>query len=323
MRRIKRNTIYIQRKRLSENLSHNTTFWNDINSINHANTSLPDMVDNAHGSSEISKVFHEKYKSLYTSVPTSDAELNVINELVSNGIANDTTCNPFTNCYVSPFIIDICIGKLKRGKSDGDIGFNSNHLIYGGHRLRVFLSLLFNAMIIHGHYPTQLLKSTIVSIPKDKTASLSNSDNYRGISMFNSIHKLFDYVIIEICGDGLSTSDMQYGYKNNHSTTMCTMILKEILHHYIDGNSNVYCCLLDASKAFDRINYGQLFHCLLGRNIPLCIIRLIIDSYVRQVSRISWGSYLSGYFSLSNGVKQGGVLSPILFTIYVDQLLID
>ena len=44
----------------------------------------------------------------------------------------------------------------------------------------------------HGHYPSELLQSTIVSIPKDKTASLSNSDNYRGISVFNSIHKLFD-----------------------------------------------------------------------------------------------------------------------------------
>ena len=74
----------------------------------------------------------------------------------------------------------------------------------------MLLSLLLNALIIDGHYPSELLKSTIVSIPKDKTASLSNSDNYRGISMFNSIHKLFDNVIIEICGDSLSTTDMQY-----------------------------------------------------------------------------------------------------------------
>ena len=65
-------------------------------------------------------------------------------------------------------------------------------------------------MIVYGHYPSELLKSTIVSIPKDKTASFSNSDNYRGISMFNSIHILFDYVLIDICGDSLSTSDIGY-----------------------------------------------------------------------------------------------------------------
>ena len=79
--------------------------------------------------------------------------------------------------------------------------------------------------------------------------------------MFNSIQKIFHYVIIiiDLSDDSLSTSDMQYGYKNNHSTTMCTVILKEVIHHYINGNSNVYCCLLDASKAFDKIHYGSYF----------------------------------------------------------------
>ena len=122
-------------------------------------------------------------------------------------------------------------------------------------------------MLLHGHYPSELLKSTIVSIPKDKTASLCKSENYRGISMFNSIHKLFDYVIIDLCGNTLCTSDMQYGFKNNHSTNMCTLILKEVVHHYIEGGSNVYACLLDASKAFDKINHGKLFRCLLYRRV--------------------------------------------------------
>ena len=148
---------------------------------------------------------------------------------------------------------------LKRGKSDGHIGLKSNHSAHGWRSTRVLLSLLFNAMIVHEHYPSELLKSTIVSIPKDKTASLSNSDNYRGISMYNRIQKIFHYVIIDLSDDSLSTSDMQYGYKNNHSTIMCTVILKEVIHHYMNGNSNVYCCLLDASKAFDKIHYGSYF----------------------------------------------------------------
>ena len=105
--------------------------------------------------------------------------------------------------------------------------------------------------------------------------------------MFNSIHKLFDYVIIDICGDSLSTSDIQYGYRNNHSTTMTCTTSDEVIHHYINGNSNVYCCLLDASKAFDKINYGKLFFTLLQRNVNVYCIRLIVDSYVRQVSRVS------------------------------------
>ena len=51
----------------------------------------------------------------------------------------------------------------------------------------MFLSLLFNYMIVYGHTPRDLLASTIISIPNDMRASLCNSDNYRGISLFNAI----------------------------------------------------------------------------------------------------------------------------------------
>ena len=75
-------------------------------------------------------------------------------------------------------------------------------------------------MIINGYYPKELVKSTIISIPKDKSASLSKSTNYRGISLFNSINKCcLILFIIDLCGDTLSTSDMQFGYKPNHSTS--------------------------------------------------------------------------------------------------------
>lgn len=231
-------------------------------------------------------------------------------------------CMSSIDCLITPHVIQSCMLKLNRDKSDGNLGFNSNHLINGGHRLHVMLSMLFNSMLVHGYYPSILLKSTIISIPKDRTASLSDSNNYRGISLFNSISKLYDYVMIELCGDELMSSDMQFAYKSNHSTTLCTDIFKEVIDCYIRGNSNVYCCLLDASKAFDKVHYGKLFNVLLEKSISPLIIRLIVNSYLRQESRASWGSHMSNYFSLLNGVKQGGVISAILFTLYIDGLLL-
>ena len=74
------------------------------------------------------------------------------------------------------------------------------------------LSMLFNEMLYHGYYPSDLLKSTIVCISKEKSASLSNSDNYRGIAVFNYINKLNNYVHIDLCGDQLVTGDMQDAY---------------------------------------------------------------------------------------------------------------
>ena len=68
---------------------------------------------------------------------------------------------------------------------------------------------------------------------------------------------------------------MQFGYKNGHSTLMCTLIYKEIINQYINNGSDEYICLLDASKAFDCVHYGQLFKILLSKKSPILIIRLI------------------------------------------------
>ena len=79
-------------------------------------------------------------------------------------------------------------------------------------------------------------------------------------------------------------------------------------------------CSLDATKAFDRVNYVKLFNLLLERNLPGVIIRLLFDSYSRQFVYTRWNSALSDPIPMENGVKQGGVLSPILFCIYFDEL---
>ena len=96
----------------------------------------------------------------------------------------------------------------------------------------------------------------------------------------------------------------------------------ETLQYYRNSGSNVFSCLLDASKAFDRVHYGKLFNILLSKKLPICIIRMLLDCYVRQESRASWSSYYTDYFTMSNGVKQGRVLFAILFTLYLDKLLI-
>ena len=158
--------------------------------------------------------------------------------------------------------------------------------------MHILLSMLFQSMLIHGYNANDLVLSSIISIPKDIRSSLSSSDNYRGISLFNGICKLFDYVIMHTCNDYLYTSDMQFGFKPQYSTTMCSLVYHEIINHYMSNNSNVYSCLLDASKAFDKVHYGKLFHILLNRKVPFCIIRLLMDSFERQRARVMWNSHV-------------------------------
>ena len=157
---------------------------------------LPDIVDNASTVEDITNVFKEKYKEIYTSVPTDDMELETISQDINNLVLTSSNND---SCYITPSIVMSCITSLKSSKSHGE---------------------------------------------------------------------LFDYVIIDLCGDTLLTSEMQFGFKPKHSTTLCTTVLKEIINYYVRRNSNIYCCFLYASKAFDIIHFGKLFKTLISKKSP-------------------------------------------------------
>ena len=143
-----------------------------------------------------------------------------------------------------------------------------------------------------------------MSIPKDNRfqKSLSGSDNYRGISLFNSLSKLFDHIIL-----------LKYNFNN-----IMHAFYKEVIDHYMNNGSTVYSCFLDTSKAFDRVHYCKL----LSKNIPKIVVRLYFDSYMRQKACVSWDNIKTSYFSMSNGVKQGGVISSF-FSLYIGPLLLE
>ena len=104
----------------------------------------------------------------------------------------------------------------------------------------------------------------------------------------------------------------------NYSVHFCTQQNHTVL---FEPKSEVYCILLDASKAFDNVHYIKLFKLLQKKGLCPVIIRFLIKMYTCQKLRIKWGNELSPEIPVSNGVKQGGVLSPILFCIYIDKLL--
>ena len=119
------------------------------------------------------------------------------------------------------------------------------------------------ALIVHGCVTDDLSVSTVLPIPKGKNLNYSDSANYRGIALSSIFGKIFDAYILTKYDELLAASNLQFGFKSGYSTSMCTMILKETLEHYRRNGTTVYCTMLDATKAFDRVEYCKLVRLLL------------------------------------------------------------
>ena len=114
-------------------------------------------------------------------------------------------------------------------------------------------------MLRHGHSPKGMLMGTMVPLPKGRWNDLSNSKNFRALTISSLLGKLLDNVILDIESQKLKTNDLQFGYKGGLSTTTCTTMITETISYFVNKGSNVYGLVLDATKAFDRINYCKLF----------------------------------------------------------------
>ena len=77
---------------------------------------------------------------------------------------------------------------------------------------------------------------------------------------------------------------------------MCTCMVQETLSYFVHEKSNVYGLVLDASKAFDRVNYVKLFRIMLKKGVCPLICNLLLDMYVNQRIRLRWNDVYSDFF---------------------------
>ena len=212
------------------------------------------------------------------------------------------------------------INNMERGKACALDGIFAEHLLYAGDRLPVLLTLLFNMCILHGYLPPQMISTVLIPIIKNKSGDVTDKGNYRPIALSSVISKVFEHIILDRIESFLYTTNNQFGFKAKHATDQCLYLLKEVIDYYKSHNSPMFICFMDASKAFDRVNHWTLFKKLILRGVPLIFIRLIVHWYRSQHVCVKWGSVVSSNFTVLNGVRQGGILSPWFFNIYIDDL---
>ena len=108
---------------------------------------------------------------------------------------------------------------------------------------------------------------------------------------------------------------------NGHSTSLCTNVLKQTVEYYISRGSYIFTCFfLDFQKAFDKVNYSKLFLKLLDNGVNSKIVSILAVWYTNKVCYVRWQNVVSSSFNMCDGTRQGGVLSPYLFTRYIRDL---
>ena len=275
--------------------------------------SVPGMIDGISVDTEMH--FAKLYGELYDSVKDRDRLISVkqfLSKFVDPSSLKDIV-------KITPALIKEAISRIKNNKSDPVFDFTSNCLKNAPSILFNQLSSLFRYYLIHGHTSELLMKSTLIPIPKDKLGDACSGENYRPIAISSMILKIFDWVVL-LLFEELRTDELQFGFQQKTSANMCTWLVAETIDYFQRNGSEVYACVMDLSKAFDRIKHSALFWKLPKKGMPPVYVRLLLVTYEKQKANVRWNNVLSETFSVNNGVKQGALLSPILFCVYIDCL---
>ena len=291
-----------------------TNFWRDLKKIKGGFLHKQcNRIDGSKDVNEILNIFKQRYKSILDN--------NDCQRLPENFHAD-------FRCYVDGDSHAVKINEYQVRQAVNSlnecIDFNnihSKHLKLAPPIFFTFISKLFSAFLSHSFLPEELLQGQIRPIIKNALGDLCSSDNYRPIMISSNFLKVFEYCVLPHITDSVSLSSRQFGFRKHTSTLMAVTLFKETVHSYTSKKSVVYASFLDLSKAFDRVNYFKLISKLMKNKVPPAIVNILYIMYSSQKVYINFNHSNSDTWKIGNGVRQGGILSPLLFNIYVNDML--
>ena len=170
-------------------------------------------------------------------------------------------------------------------------------------------------------YPTEWKEGVIVKIPKK--GNLTNCNNWRGLTLLSMSSKIMARIILERIKDRINSTlkRHQAGFRSGRSCTDHINTLRIILEQSTEMNSSLYLMFVDFEKAFDRVNREYIWESLSRKGIPEKLIAVIKASYVNARCSVLHNGQLTRSFAVNQGVRQGCILSPILFLVVIDDIL--
>jgi exonuclease III len=285
------------------------TIVKDIEKGNHNKTS--DKISTS--------VFAEYFENLNKQDPLNAPNGCSEDDILASNIEVENSIN-------APFTPDEITRAIKTMKNNKASGFDAIINEYIKATSDIFLPIyvkLFNIVLTTGNIPSDWTIGIIRPIYKNK-GNISDPDNYRGITILSCFGKLFTSVINSRLETFLNNAGYigpeQAGFKKGFSTTDHIFLLHGLIELYLKKHKRMYCCFVDYKKAFDSINRIDLWRKVLNSGIKGRIFTVIFNLYKQAKSCVSTNGCLSAFFACSVGVRQGENLSPLLFSIFLNDL---
>ncbi|GFN88374.1 2-aminoadipate transaminase [Plakobranchus ocellatus] len=209
--------------------------------------------------------------------------------------------------------VETAIKKMKHGKDNISVELIEALEDFGIGKVTHLLNEIYDS----GEIPTDLSKSIFIALPKKPGAT--ECELHRTISLMSQITKILLKIIMLRIRNKIKPeiAEEQCGFVEDKGTSNAIYILRTLIERALEAQKDVYLCFIDYTKAFDRVRHNEIITQLKQLNIDGKDLRIIKTMYWEQTAAMRIENKTSTFQDIKRGVRQGCVLSPDLFSLYI------